>query len=97
MNDLWGKKKKDEFFVKRTLALIETSNYTKHLNKNKNYNKILEMPFVFNLQTVWTVHRRCRSSMSRLDVAGCRREVVEKEGGLCDHDSRPVEHGCGGE
>jgi hypothetical protein len=33
----------------RTLVLKETSNSTKHLNKNKNYNEILEMPFAFNL------------------------------------------------
>ena len=37
------------FFAKRTLVLKETPNSTKHLNKNENYNEILEMPFVFNL------------------------------------------------
>ena len=47
---------------KRTLVLKETPNNRKHLNKNKNYNEILEMPFVFNLQTVSTARRRCRSS-----------------------------------
>jgi hypothetical protein len=31
------------------LALKETANSTKHLNKNKNYIEILEMPFIFNL------------------------------------------------
>jgi hypothetical protein len=72
--------------VKRTLSLIETSNSTKHLNKNKNYNKILEMPFIFNLQTMSTMRLHCRSSLSRLDIFGCR--VTEKEGGLCDHDGR---------
>jgi hypothetical protein len=40
------------FFSDRTLALKETSNGTKYLNKNEIYNKILEMPFVFNLRTV---------------------------------------------
>ena len=37
------------FCVKRTLALKETPNSTKQLNKNENYNEIIEMPFVFNL------------------------------------------------
>jgi hypothetical protein len=35
-----------------TLALKETTNSTKHPKKNKNYNEILEKPFIFNLQTV---------------------------------------------
>jgi hypothetical protein len=39
---------------------------------------ILEKPFNFNLQTVSTVHRRCRSSLSRHDVVGCGREVAER-------------------
>jgi hypothetical protein len=60
------------------LALKETANGTKHLNKNKNYIKILEMSFSFNLQTVSTVRRRCRTSDSRPDVVGCGREVVER-------------------
>ena len=34
---------------KRTLVLKETPHNRKHLNKNENYNEILEMPFVFNL------------------------------------------------
>jgi hypothetical protein len=34
--------------------------------------------FIFNLQTVLTARRRCRSSLSRLDVVGYRREVAER-------------------
>jgi hypothetical protein len=45
------------FFANRTLALKETTNNTKHLKKNENYNEILEKPFIFNLQTVSTVRR----------------------------------------
>jgi hypothetical protein len=37
------------FFSNRTLALEETPNNTKHLKKNKNYNEILEKPFIFKL------------------------------------------------
>jgi hypothetical protein len=59
------------------LALKETSNSTKHLKKNKNYNEILENPFIFNLQTLSMARRRCRYSLSRLDVVGCGREVAE--------------------
>jgi hypothetical protein len=64
--------------VNRTLALKETTNSTKHPKKNVNYNEILEKPFIFNLQTVSTVRRRCRSSLSQPDVVGCGREVVEQ-------------------
>jgi hypothetical protein len=39
------------------MTLKETMNNTKHLNKNKNYIKILEMAFIFNLPTVWTTRR----------------------------------------
>jgi hypothetical protein len=60
------------------LALKETANSTKHLNKNENYIEILEMPLIFNLQTVSTVHRRCRTSHSRPDIVGCGREVAER-------------------
>ena len=66
------------FFAKRILVLKETPNSTKHLNKNKNYNEILEIPFVFNLHTVSTERRRCRSSLSRPDVVDCGREVAER-------------------
>jgi hypothetical protein len=52
------------FFANRTLALKETPNSTKQLKKNENYNEILEKPFIFNLQTVSTARRRCRSSLS---------------------------------
>jgi hypothetical protein len=38
------------FFANRTLALKETANSTKHLNKNENYIKIFEMSFISNLQ-----------------------------------------------
>jgi hypothetical protein len=54
-------------------------NYTpdiKHLKKNEIYNEILEKPFIFNLQTVSTAHRCCRSSLSQPDVVGCGREVT---------------------
>jgi hypothetical protein len=64
--------------VNRTLPLKETTNSTKHPKKNKNYNEILEKPFIFNLQTVSTVRRRCRSSLIQPDVVGCGREVVEQ-------------------
>jgi hypothetical protein len=64
------------FFANRTLALKETTNSTKH-KKNENYNKIVEKPFIFNLQTVSTAQRRCRFSLSRPDVVGCGREVAE--------------------
>jgi hypothetical protein len=60
------------------LALKQTTNSTKHSKKNENYNEILEKPFIFNLQTVSTVRHRCRSSLSRLDVVGCRQEVTER-------------------
>ena len=59
------------FFAKKTLALKETPNRTKHLNKNEKYKEILEMPFVFNLHTVSTARCRCRSSLSRPDIVGC--------------------------
>jgi hypothetical protein len=52
----------DYYFASRTLALKETTNSTKHLNKNENYIKILEMPFIFNLQTVLTARHHYRSS-----------------------------------
>jgi hypothetical protein len=68
----------DFFFANRTLALKEITNSTKHLKKNENYNEILEKPFIFNLQTVSTARRRCRSSLSRTDVDGCGREVAER-------------------
>jgi hypothetical protein len=35
-------------------------------------------PFIFNLQTVSSVRRRCRSSLSQLDVVGCRWEITER-------------------
>jgi hypothetical protein len=66
------------FFANKTLALKETPNSIKHPKKNENNNKILEKPFIFNLQTVWTVRRRCRSSLSRPDVVGCGWEAVER-------------------
>jgi hypothetical protein len=53
-------------------------NNIKHPKKNKNYNEILEKTFIFNLQTVSTTRRRCRSSLSRPDVVGCGREVIER-------------------
>jgi hypothetical protein len=65
------------FFANRTLALKQTTNSTKHPKKNKNYSEILEKPFIFNLQTVFTARRHCRSSLSRLDVVGCGWEVTE--------------------
>jgi hypothetical protein len=49
----------------RTLALKETTNSIKHPKKNENYNKILEKSFIFNLQTVSTARRHCRSSLSQ--------------------------------
>jgi hypothetical protein len=42
------------FLVNSSLALKETTNSTKHPKRNKNYNKILEKPFIFNLQTAAT-------------------------------------------
>jgi hypothetical protein len=64
--------------LNRTLTLKETTNSTKHLKKNKNYNEILEKPFIFNFQTVSTVRRCYRSSLSRPDVVGCGREVAKR-------------------
>jgi hypothetical protein len=64
------------FFANRTLALKETPSSPKQPKKNKNYNEILEKPFIFNLQTVSTTCRRCRSFRSRPDVVGCGREVA---------------------
>jgi hypothetical protein len=53
------------------LALKETVNNTKHLNKNENYIYVLEILFIFNLQTMSMVRRRCRTSQSRPDVVSC--------------------------
>jgi hypothetical protein len=39
-------------------------------------NEILEKLFIFNLQIVLTA--RCRSSLSRPDIVGCRREVAKQ-------------------
>jgi hypothetical protein len=69
---------KIELFANRTVTLKETTNSTKHLKKNENYNEILKKPFIFNLQTMSTAHRRCRSSLSRHDIIGCGREVAEQ-------------------
>jgi hypothetical protein len=66
------------FFANRILVLKEITNSTKHSKKNENYNKILEKPFIFNLQTMSTARCRCRSSLSRPDVVGCGREVTEQ-------------------
>jgi hypothetical protein len=48
-----------------------------HSKKNKNYNKILEKPFIFNLLTVSMVRRRFHSFPSQLDVVGCGQKVAE--------------------
>jgi hypothetical protein len=56
----------------------EISNSKKHLNKKGNYNEILEMPFVSNLQTVSTTRHRCCSYLSRPDIVGCGQEVTER-------------------
>jgi hypothetical protein len=66
------------FFANKTLVLKETTNSTKHLKKNKIYNKIIEKPFILNLQTVSTARRCCSSSLSRPDVLDYRREVAER-------------------
>jgi hypothetical protein len=60
-----------------TLALKIYQTVQSTSRKNKNHNEILENPFIFNHQTVSTVGRRCRSSLSWPDVVGCRREVAE--------------------
>ena len=77
------------FFMKRIPALKETSNSTKYLNKNENYNEILEMPFVFDLQTVSTERCRSRSFLSQYDVVGCGREVA-LDGFNADFYQKPV-------
>jgi hypothetical protein len=59
------------------LSLKEIASSTKHLNNNENYIEILEIPFIFNLQTVSTARRRCSTSHSRPDVVDCGREVTE--------------------
>jgi hypothetical protein len=64
--------------VKRILELKEPYDSTKHHNKNKNYNKILEILFVLNLQMVSTAHRCCQSYLSRPDVVGCGWEIIER-------------------
>jgi hypothetical protein len=64
-------------FANRTLALKETSNSITHSKKNKNYNKILEKPFIFNLLTVSMVRRRFHSFPSQFDVVGCGQKVAE--------------------
>jgi hypothetical protein len=70
--------KMNVFFANRTLVLKETLNSTTHPKKKENYNEILEKHFIFNLQTVSTARRCCRSSLSRSDVVGCGREVTER-------------------
>jgi hypothetical protein len=65
------------FFINRTLTLKKIANSIKHPKKNENYNEILKKPFIFNLETVSTARRRCRSSLSWPDV-GCRRKVAER-------------------
>jgi hypothetical protein len=62
----------------RTLTLRATSNNIKHSNKNKNYNEVLETPFLFNLRTVSMARRRCNSCLSRPDAVSCGREVTER-------------------
>jgi hypothetical protein len=59
------------------LALKETTSSTKHLNNNENYIEILEIPFIFNLQTVSMARRRCSTSHSRPDVVDYGREVAK--------------------
>jgi hypothetical protein len=49
----------------------------KHSKQNENYNKILEKPFIFNIQTVPTACRRCRSSLSCPDIVDCGWEIAE--------------------
>jgi hypothetical protein len=51
---------------------------TKHPKKNENYNEIFEKPFNFNLQTVSTARRHCRSSLSQPEVVDCGWEVAER-------------------
>jgi hypothetical protein len=53
-------------------------NSTKHPRKNENYNEILEKPFILNPQTVSTVRRRYRSSLSRPAVVDCGWKVTER-------------------
>jgi hypothetical protein len=65
------------FFANKLLALKETTNSTKHLKKNENYNEILEKPLIFNLQTVSTARHRCCSSLSRPDIVGCGWKVAK--------------------
>jgi hypothetical protein len=35
------------------------------------------MPIIFNLQTMSTARRRCRSCLRRHDIVGCGREVAK--------------------
>jgi hypothetical protein len=64
--------------VNRFLVLKETTNSTKHPKQNENYNKILEKPFILNIQTVSTACHHCRSSLSWPDIVDCGREVTEQ-------------------
>jgi hypothetical protein len=60
------------------MALRETLNSTNNLNKRKSYNEILEMFYIFNLQTMLTSCRRCRSSVSWSNIVGCGWEVADR-------------------
>ena len=53
------------FFAKRTLALKETPDSTKALNKNENYNALLEIHFVFNLQSYLDANEKSPSGSRR--------------------------------
>jgi uncharacterized protein YerC len=60
------------------LALKETTNSTKQLKKNENYNEIFEKSLIFNLQTVSTVRRCIRYSLSQSDIVGYGWEFAEQ-------------------
>jgi hypothetical protein len=66
------------FFCEYDSRIERNSEQYKASKKIKNYNEILEKPFIFNLQIVLTVHRRCHSSLSQPDVVGCGWEVAKR-------------------
>jgi hypothetical protein len=61
-----------------TFALKELTNSTKYLNRNENYIKTLEVPFIFNLQTMSTARHHCRSFERRPNVVGCEWEIAKR-------------------
>jgi hypothetical protein len=60
-----------------TFVIKRSSKQYKTPQQNINYIEILDMPFIFNLQTVSSARRRRHSSQSRSGIVGCGREVTK--------------------